>query len=121
METNPNIEGKEVPQIRLETGLSMDYTNQYTGLVGAYSARGMGLVKDLLKAVPFHMQKYEEAYAGYKNIINDKNKDKITRLGELADKMNEIVKDPETVNEEDFRKTCNELNLLIYGDNSRDI
>jgi len=120
MENNPDNR-REVPQISPETGVSNDYSNQFNGLVSAFLAKGMDFVKKLLKSIPFHMQKYEEVYSEYKNIINDKNRDKIKRLDELAIAMNEILKDPDSINEADFRKTCNELNLLIYGDSSRDI
>ncbi|MFA6355420.1 MAG: hypothetical protein WCW65_03275 [Candidatus Paceibacterota bacterium] len=64
------------------------------------------------------MEKYEEVYEGYENVVNDKNRDSIKRLDELAIQMNEILKDSNDINEDAFRKTCNEIYSLIYGDES---
>jgi len=122
MEEYSNIESnKKVPQLNPKTGVSMDYSNQFNPLVSGFSIRGISFVKEMLKEIPFHMKKYEEVYSGYKNIVNNKNKDSIKRLDELSVHMNDIFKDLDSVNEEDFRKTCNELNFLIYGDANRDI
>jgi pyridoxine 5'-phosphate synthase PdxJ len=113
--------GKEVPGMNPKTALSMDYCNQFNGLVSLFSDSGIEEVKSTLKSISLHVEQYEKVYAGCKDVVNDKNRDKVRRLDELANKMNQILKDPNSINEEDFRKTCNELNFLIYGDHDRDI
>ena len=115
---NLNQIKKEVPQIHFKTGVSQDYVNQINGVVTAFKNRGIDFVKILLKQVPFHMEKYEEVYLGYQNIVNDKNRDSIKKLDELAIQMNEILKDPNFIDEDILRKTCNEIYSLIYGDES---
>lgn len=119
-------QGKEVPQLNPTTEVSEDYSSQYTALVGGYHAGGMDIVKYILEesskvGQPFHMKKYEEVYAGYKNIVNDKNRDRVKKLDELADHMNDLLKDVGNIDEANLRKTCNELNVLVYGDNTRNI
>ena len=113
---------KQVPQVNPATGISGDYNNQIVALIGGFkrkqSTEGM---KILLKAFPFHMEKYEDVYSEYANVVNDKNRDRVARIDELAGRMNEIVKDPDSIDEAAFRATCNELNFLIYGDTRRDI
>lgn len=121
MKEYSNIENIEVPQIHPQTGISQDYSGEFESLV--HKSKGIDFVKYMLKTLPspFHMKKYEEYFAGCKDIVTEKNKDSVKRINELANKMNEITKDPDTLNEADFRKTYNELLFLIYGDRSRDI
>lgn len=124
MNENLNHENNnEVPQINSETGVSQDYANQFNGIVNFYQRgdNGIDLIKTKLKIHPFHMYKYEEAYIGYKNIINDKNRDSIKRIDELADQMNNILKDPDSIDENKFKETCNELYLLIFNNTSKNI
>lgn len=51
----------------------------------------------------------------YINLVNDKNKESIERLNNLVDQMNEIFKNPDSINEDNFRKTINEMFFLVYG------
>lgn len=76
-----------------------------------------GLRKYVLeKGSLFHLKKYEEIYSMYPNIINDKNKESIKRLNELAIKLEDMLKDENPINEDSFRDTCNEMYFLIHGD-----
>jgi len=121
MEEYSKIESKEVPQIHSKTGVSQDYNNQLNGLVTFFKGRGIDFVKNMLKKNPFHMEKYEEVYSKYKNVVNDKNRESIKKLDELTIQMNKILKDPDSINEDAFCKTCNEIYFLIYGDRSVEI
>jgi len=116
-----------VPQINSKTGLSMDYGNQYHFLGIAFRLYNGGIqaVKDWLKhtgtylqnpAPPFYMKYYEDVYKDYSNIITDKNRESVKKLNEFADRMNEITRNPDTLNEEDFREVYDALDALIYGD-----
>lgn len=118
MEEYSKIEGKEVPSIHSKTGVSQDYCNQINGVAGLFKNKGIDSVKDRLKKSPIYVKKYEEAYFGCKNVVNDKNRKSIKRLDELAVQMNEILKDIDSINEDAFRKICNEMYFLIYGDRS---
>ncbi len=122
---------EDAPQINSKTGVSMDYGNQFHFLGAAFRAfGGIQAVRDYLghtgqysdsKASSFHMRKYEEVYNEYKNVITDKNREAIKRINELADHMNEITKNFETISEEDFRKTYDELDALIYADTNSNL
>jgi hypothetical protein len=118
----PEIEKKEVPQINDETGISSDYCNQFNAIVTFYRFRGINGqngVRDIIKDHPFHMKKYAEVYSDCINVVNAKNSKSVERLNELADKMNDILKDPDLIDEDAFLKTINELYLLIYGNEDR--
>lgn len=108
-------ESKEVPQINSETGISQDYSNQLNAIVTFLKSRGMDFLKNILKDNPFHMKKYEEFYFEYKNVVNDKNRESVKKLDELVVQMNEILKDPDLINEDSFLEKCNEFYFLIYG------
>lgn len=112
---------KEVPQIHPLTGVSQDYANQFNGLVGLLNNSGIDELKNFLHENPYRMEKYEKVYSGYKNVLNIKNRLAIERLNELSEYMNIMFSLPDSIQEEDFRKTCNELFYLIYGDNSKDL
>ncbi|MFA6325449.1 MAG: hypothetical protein WCX46_04455 [Candidatus Paceibacterota bacterium] len=122
MEEFSKIEDKEeVPQIHSKTGISQDYANQINGAVSSFNRKGLSLLKDKLKERPFHIKKYEEAFSEYKNIVNEKNREGIQKLNELSLRMNDILKDPDSINEDSFRDTCNEIYSIIYGDRSIEI
>lgn len=115
---NINKDKREVPQISPETNISQDYFNQINAVVSFYKMRGgIERVKDFLKdsATPFHMDTYEEAYSDCKDVVNGKNKDSVNKLNKLAITMNEILKDPDSIDESAFRQTYNEICFLIYG------
>jgi hypothetical protein len=118
-------EKKEVPQIHTKTGVSQDYWNMINSIVSHYKMKrgGVERVKEFLikRGTPFEMKKYEDLYSGYNNIVNDKNRESIKRLDELVVLINETLKDPNNINDEILRKTCNEIHFLIYGDNDVEI
>lgn len=116
-----NKDKREVPQISPETNISQDYFNKINAVVSLYKMKGgIEKVKGFLKEsdTPFHMDKYEEAYSDCKDVVNDKNRDSVNKLNKLAMTMNEILKDPDSIDEDIFRKKCNEISFLIYGDNN---
>ena len=118
MEGNSKIERKEVPQIHSKTGISQDYINQISAIFSFLKARGIDFVKNILKNNPINIQKYEEVYSGYKNVVNDKNRERVKKLDELSVQMNEMFKDPDSINEDVLRSMCNEMYFLVYGDRS---
>lgn len=119
MEDFGKIKSKEILSINPNTGLSRDYYSSLAGLVGFFDMGGIDSVKDMVKKYPFHMKKYEELYSGYTNlVVDDKNRESIKKLDELSVRMNEILKDPNSIDEDAFRKTCNEIFFLINGDDS---
>jgi len=108
---------KEIPQINKETGISFDYINELANLISIYNFGGISsLIKTITKR-PFGMKKYEEVYTNYQNIINNQNRESIKELNMLAGLLNEILKDPNSINEDSFRKTINRICFLVYGDN----
>ena len=103
-------------QINHETGLAMDYGNEFFRLRLVYLfGGGVQGLKDSIKKLPFKMEKYEEVYKG-KYVITDKNKDSVKKLNELTDCMNNIIGNIEcSFDEKAFRQTYNGLVHLIYG------
>ncbi|MFA6515227.1 MAG: hypothetical protein WCT42_03100 [Candidatus Paceibacterota bacterium] len=106
---------KTVEQIVPKTGVSCDYSNQINGIVSFYKL-DLNFLKNILREKPYHMKRYEEVYKDCGNIITEKNRNRIKRLDELAEQMNEILKNPDSINEISFVKTCNEIYFQIYGD-----
>ena len=125
MDKNFKIEKREVPQIYAKTGISQDYWNMINSIVSHYKMTRGGIerVKEFLieRGKPFEMKKYEDVYSGYDNVVNDKNREGVKRLDELAVLMNETLKDPNNINDEILRKTCNEIRFLIYGEHDVEI
>jgi len=119
------IEKREVPQLCEKTGISQDYWNQINALVSHYKMTrgGAERVKEFLinRKSPFYIERYEDVYLGYDNVINDKNRESVKRLNELALLMNNILKDPSSINENILIKACNEIRFLIYGKNDIEI
>lgn len=112
-----NIRQQEVPQLNRTTGISNDYINEYAALMGYFSLGGINEVRRMLTETNLDMQKYEERFPPtiYKHVVNEKNRDTIRRIDELADSLNEKARNPETLKEEDFLQICNELERLIRG------
>ena len=115
MEKNNSIEVKPY--------INSDYGNEYHFLGVAFRMGGFSAVKDLQsksglykKQPDFYMQTYEERAKIYNYVLFDENKDKIKRINELADKMNKLVKNPEQMDEDNFRKIYDELDNIIRGD-----
>lgn len=123
MQENYNNKIKEVPQLNLKTGISMDYFNEINFIFGALTSSSLGLnfIKKILKENPIYLKKYEEVYLGYKNVVNDKNREGVKRLNELVCEINEILKNLEPENETELRKKCNEFYFLIFGNNDKKI
>jgi hypothetical protein len=84
-------------------------------LVTFYDFGGLPSVVKTIEKRPFVMKKYEERYAKYGNIINDKNRESVKELDMLVDKLNDILKDPSSIDEESFRENINRMCFLIYG------
>ena len=113
------IEKREVPQLSVDTGISQDYWNQINGVVTLLkSSRGLDAVKKIFMEITFNMKRYEDVYSGCNNVVNDQNRESVKRLDELAILMNDILKNPSNIDEDILRKTCTEIHLLIYADES---
>ena len=116
-----------------ETMISMDYYAQYDPLVFAYKGGGIEAVKDMLKEEiksgnSFQLKEYTDLYRDYKEYkevinLNGEARDSILKVDGLAFLLNSMMKDPDNINEEKFRRTINELNFAIYGEKNikRDI
>lgn len=101
--------------------ISNDYANEYHPLGMIFRMSDFNNLKDELKnnvyLKNFHMKTYEEKaeIMGYPPISN-KIKDKIARINELANQMNQIISNPDELDENAFRQIYDELDFIIYGD-----
>jgi len=112
----PETEKKSLDQICEKTGVSKDYLNKFCAVWSAFEVGGGNMVKGILGGKTFHMERYEDVYADYDNVVNEKNKEAIQKLDELAEKLNNILLNLDNINEEEFLETCNEMYFLIYGE-----
>lgn len=107
---------KELPQIIKETWISGDYWNEYWGLEVLLDCKeGVSLVTTSIRETP--IKKYGERYplTEYDNVINEKNRERISRLDEIAERVNSTMTDPATFRADKLRAVLNEVNMLIYG------
>lgn len=101
--------------------ISNDYANEYHPLGMIFRMSGFNNLKNELKnnvyLKNFHLKTYEEKaeIMGYPP-ISDKIKGKVARINELANQMNQIITDPDEMNENAFRQIYDELDFIIYED-----
>jgi hypothetical protein len=112
---------KEMEQINETTGISQDYIGEISHLVTFYDFGGLPSVVKTIEKRPFVMKKYEERYANFADVVNDKNKERVKELDILVDKLNDILNDPKNINEEEFRQNINRVCFLIYGNDETKI
>ncbi|MDO8664245.1 MAG: hypothetical protein Q7K44_01690 [Candidatus Liptonbacteria bacterium] len=113
-----HTELQEIPQLNTSTGLSMDYRNEYTFLIG-YLSLGMDEVRNALREMKYTMKRYEERFPPetYKDVVSERNKDAVKRINELADYLNTKFQAPESLSEEELLSKYKELEMLIGGSN----
>lgn len=107
-----------VPQIVKSTEISADYFNQYFGFI-LLLKKGESL-DDLAEGFKkFPVKKYEEVYSPkiYRNALNEKNKNKIKRLDEIADFVNANFTNQNNFDILNFKKIINEVYSIIHGEN----
>ncbi len=104
----------DVPQINSKTGISSDYWNEYNAKT-VWLKKGHNYVINSIKEYP--IRKYEQVYPPetYDNVITPENSQKINRLNELADLVNNTFIDATKFTETDFKKVINEVSNIIYG------
>jgi len=102
-----------------ETGMLNDYCNEINGMVSTYmsgkTGEKMNDVISLIKKDNLKIKTYEERYPNRAELVNDKNRESVKKLDELVEHLNKMKENPDTMNENEFRKVCNDIYLLIYG------
>ena len=104
----------EVPQISKNTNVSMDYWNEYFSKAGGLN-HGLHFVAKMFQKFP--IKKYEERFSRekYENVITFQNSERIKKLNELSDFVNEKFVDVSNFTEFDVKKVINKAHSLIYG------
>jgi len=108
----------EVPQVNSEYGISKDFVNQFAYLISLYDFGQLPVVISHLKDRPFKAKKYADVYANFQNVVNDKNREAVARLDSLMTHLEDILRDPDNINEDDFRQTVNDAYFMVYGNNA---
>lgn len=122
IEKMPEAPKQEVPQINPKNGISKDFVNQFAFLITLYDFGGLSrIVNHLKNNREFKARKYADVYANYRDVINDQNRESVAKLDELMANLEEILRDPDNINEEEFRKTVNQAYFTVYGDNEVEI
>ncbi len=104
----------EVPQMNHKSGLSNDYRNEYAAFKTIFDIGGIREFKEFLGDDELHIKKYEERFSPtIYNTITDKNKESVKKINELAEKMNNIIQNPEGFSDDDFLKIYNELETIF--------
>ncbi|MGM5481886.1 MAG: hypothetical protein ACQESF_00345, partial [Nanobdellota archaeon] len=104
---------EKVPQLVESTGISADYWNEYLPKA-CFLRKGMSKVKGLIRESP--IQKYEERFPViyYNDVINEFNEDRICRLNELSEIVNNFAYDSFLLDQNQFKRIVNEVHNLIY-------
>lgn len=116
VEKIPEALKPEVPQINPKNGISKDFVNQFAFLMTLYGFKGLPQIAEHLKNRPFKAKKYAEVYKSFNGAVNDKNRETVAKLDETMLRLEEILQDPDNINEETFRQTVNEAYFIVYGD-----
>lgn len=108
----------EVPQIYQETGISGDYTNEYTGNLMGWSLDGFSSLANLFQV--YHMRTYRQRFSPglYDKVVTEQNRQAIQRLDEIAQELNYKMPRQE-ISPEEFIARINELQHLIIGNKAR--
>ncbi len=119
-----SIELKELPQFNPNTGLSFDYRNEYSFLIGYLDFLGIDEVRKVLDKLKekshteyYTMKMYEERFRPdvYKDVITDQNREAVETIKKLAGDLNIMFRNPESMSKEALLAKCNELEKLIVG------
>lgn len=116
IEKIPEVPKQEVPQINPKNGISKDFVNQFAFLITLYDFKGIPKIAEHLKDRPFKAKKYAEVYERFYDAVNEKNREAVAKLDETMLRLEEILQDPDNINEETFRQTVNEAYFIVYGD-----
>ena len=88
---------QEVPQINPETGISVDYINEFTSLSLSIQYKSKDkFLSDVKNIIP---RKYTEIFNEdeYENVITEENEEKITQLDEIVDEFNKTFSSEESI------------------------
>lgn len=116
VEKIPEAPKPEVPQINPKNGISKDFINQFAFLITLYDFKGLPQIAEHLKNRPFKAKKYAEVYEKFHEAVNDGNREIVAKLDEAMIRLEEILQNPNNIDEEAFRQTINEAYFLVYGD-----
>ena len=116
VEKIPEAPKQEVPQINPKNGISKDFVNQFAFLMTLYGFKGLPQIAEHLKNRPFKAKKYAEVYANFREPVNAHNFAAVEKIDDLMVSLEEILRDPNNIDEESFRQTINEAYFLVYGD-----
>ncbi len=112
-----------------ETGVSAEYANEYNGKItflsiGDQDAETVGLPSDFVNRVAalftrYPVKKYRERFplTEFEDVVNNKNREAVSRLDEIAEEANTRFIDPSEFTEDDFKRKINEVYTLVYGEN----
>ena len=106
---------KEVPQINENTGISVDYWNEFSRKLNFFDKNNIKGLKQNLKENPI---KYYEVFfpsSIYENVVNSENEERVKELNNLVTIINDFA------NIDDLEYQCNLIicfnsaKELIYG------
>lgn len=109
-----DIEIKLIQRGLLDTGsklIDRDFGNMFLGIGMSYRGYGIEFVKEMFKKGNSAIPRYEEKY-----IVNEENKNIVMQINDLANKMNEMVNNPDSIDEDEFIKTYNSLHKIVSGE-----
>jgi hypothetical protein len=121
MEKLNNSPIPEVPQLNPENGISKDFINQFAFLITLYDFKGLPQVVEHLKNRPFKAKKYAHVYAHCRDVVTEKNQATVAKLDSLMLDLEEALSNPESIDENNFRRIINEAHMIIYGENILEI
>jgi len=95
-------------EICKETGINMEYKNQYNGKVCGFQLGGRETVVKSITIAP--ISKYSEMFP-----LTEENRERALKLDEIAKQTNKTWTDADNFTDSDFIRTVNEVYELILG------
>lgn len=109
---------QSIPQMNEDSGLSMDYKNEYAALISCLDFFGIEKFRTFVKKYKPIVKKYRERFPfeTYKDVVTEKNATLIERIDVLVDDLNKKIRNVDTVDEDEFKNVLNELESIVNGE-----
>ena len=109
---------QSIPQMNEDSGLSMDYKNEYAALISCLDFFGIEKFRTFVKKYKPIVKKYRERFPfeTYKDVVTKKNATLIERIDVLVDDLNKKIRNADNVSESVFTDVLSELESIVNGE-----
>ena len=104
---------RKVPDIVRRTGVSQDYWTEIFQKKALFDLEGPGFVVDHTRTRPVRTYEQRLSPDQYADVVNDKNRNRIEKLDNLAKLANRVLSKPETAHY--INNVAKAAYYVIYG------